>query len=58
MKDKKITTSKGVTSELYYCHTCGKKWQEPHKARKRAYNHAEYTGHRVTGETIIGITYN
>lgn len=52
------THNRGSISQIFYCHDCGKDFQENGKARKQAYNHAKRTGHRVTGDTTIGITYN
>lgn len=55
MKSRTVTPH-----QLAYCLTCG--WQDEeyinHKARKRAYQHAKRTGHRVRVETGLVTTYN
>lgn len=42
-----------IIHQIATCTVCGKQWEdyENSKAYKLAYSHAQYTGHKVTGQT-------
>jgi len=47
------------THALFECLECGKHFGDDHwKARKKAYQHARNTGHKVYGETGTSYHYN
>jgi len=49
---------KWVIHAIFRCHVCEKEWQDHTNARKKAYEHAKATGHKVTGESAWAIHYN
>lgn len=55
-----MKTDRATVSQIAYCEDCRKEWEEykNFKARKAAYKHAKKTGHRVSVETTVAISYN
>ena len=53
-----MKTKTHVIHAVFSCYDCDKRWEDWRTARKKAYEHAKSTGHKVIGETATAVTYN
>jgi ribosomal protein L34E len=55
---EKVKSKNYRTSAIFSCMDCEEEWQGLRDARKKAYEHAKKTGHRVNGEIVTAYHYN